>query len=249
MANFNVNVGRNRAELGREAAGRIAAELRRLAAGRDEISVLFASAPSQNETLAALAEEPDIPWDRMVAFHLDEYLGLSDGHPASFRRYLVDHLFGTRPVRRFTGIAGECARPEAEIVRYTDLLRAQPPALALLGIGENGHLAFNDPGVCDFTDPVAMKVVRLDAACREQQVHDGLFPSVAEVPTHAFTLTIPELMRVPKLFVMVPGQAKRMAVRDAVEGPVTEACPASILRRHPSAQLFLDSDSASLLRG
>jgi len=168
MSALNVSIGRDRGDLGRAAAGRIAAELRRLAGFNREIPVLFASAPSQNETLAALAAEPNLPWDRVVAFHLDEYLGLSETHPASFRRYLHDHLFRARPVKRFFGIAGESARPESEIARYADLLRAYPPEIALLGIGENGHLAFNDPGVCDFSDPVAMKVAassRFTTAC------------------------------------------------------------------------------------
>jgi glucosamine-6-phosphate deaminase len=240
---MNVSVSKSRQELGQTAAAAIAEELRHVIAAKGEASVLFASAPSQNETLAALVRQPGIEWSRVTAFHMDEYVGLDENHPASFRRYQRENLLTHVTLRDFFWIRGEARDLEGEIARYTHLMRAMPPDLALAGIGENGHLAFNDPPVCDFEDPVGMKVVRLDQVCRAQQVHDGLFPSIGDVPTHALTLTIPQMVRIPKLFVMVPGPTKRNAVRETLNSPISTACPATILRQHPDALLYLDAGS------
>jgi glucosamine-6-phosphate deaminase len=243
-----VEVHADRPAMGHAAAGLVSTELRRLVDRDGEAAAIFASAPSQNEFLAALRADQDIPWPRITAFHLDEYLGLAPSHPASFRRFLAERLFDHVRLRAFHGLDGEASDPEAECARYAALLRETPPGLAILGIGENGHLAFIDPPVCDFDEPKAVRVVALDAVCREQQVHDGAFARIEDVPPRALSLTIPFLMAVPRTVAIVPGPAKRTAVAAAVDGPVTCACPASILRRHPDATLFLDDASAAGLR-
>ncbi len=228
------------------AAARAAAEaIRDLLARDGRVAVIFASAPSQNEFLAALREEPGIDWPKLTAFHLDEYVGIAPDHPASFRRFLVDRLFSHVKVAAFHGLDGQAKDLAAECARYAALLRAAGPSLAVLGIGENGHLAFIDPPVCDFAEPADVRVVELDEPCRRQQVNDGCFPSLPDVPRTALSLTVPFLMSVPRAVAIVPGPAKRAAIAAAVLGPVTTACPASILRRHPDATLFLDDDSAA----
>ncbi len=211
---------------------------------------MFAAAPSQNEFLAGLIANHDIDWTRIVAFHMDEYLGMSADHPASFRRYLQEHVFRLAGLThdRLRLIPGEQAeRPLQTCLAYEDLLESEPTDVVCAGIGENGHLAFNDPPVADFLDPVLVKVVRLDAACRNQQQNDGSFERVADVPSHGFTLTIPALMRAPVVSVVVPGPRKASAVLATLHGPISEACPASVLRRHPGAKLYLDRDAARLV--
>jgi glucosamine-6-phosphate deaminase len=177
---------------------------------------------------------------------LDEYAGATPDSPHSFRRFLREHVFHRVTPAVFHQVRGEADDPEAECSRYAALLPAGGFDIALLGIGENGHLAFNDPP-CDFDDRAPVKSVALDEACRIQQVHDGAFATLSDVPTHAFTLTVPVLMAAHEAFVMVPGQAKAAAVAAAIEGPVSNLCPASILRGHPRAELFLDRDSAARL--
>jgi glucosamine-6-phosphate deaminase len=237
----------DRARMGEAAARAASTYVRRLVERDGRAAVIFASAPSQNEFLAALRADPDVPWARITAFHLDEYVGMNAGHPASFRRFLKDRLLDHVPVRAFHGLDGQAADLAAECERYAGLLREERPGLAILGIGENGHLAFVDPPVCDFADPADVRVVELDEACRRQQVHDGAFASLDQVPRSALSLTVPFLLSVPRAVAIVPGPAKREAVRAALEGPVTTGCPASILRRHRNATLFLDGDSAAAL--
>jgi glucosamine-6-phosphate deaminase len=247
---LEVQVFETRALAGRAAArdaARAIAE-RQHVAGR--ANIIFAAAPSQNELLAGLVAQKEIDWDRIVAFHMDEYLGLSADHPASFRRYLQEHLFRLvgLDANQLRLIPGERTdRPLRTCLEYEDLLRAGPPDIVCAGIGENGHLAFNDPPVADFLDPVAVKVVRLDAACRTQQLHDGCFDRIEDVPTHAYTLTIPALLRASALFVIVPGPRKANAVLTTLRGPIAEGCPATALRRHPGARLYLDRDAARLV--
>jgi len=244
---LEAEVHRDRVALGRAAAAAVGEHLKRAVARQGRAAAIFASAPSQDELLGALRADTTIPWDRVTAFHLDEYIGLSADHPASFRRFLIDRLLAHVPVRAFHGLAGDAADPAAECARYAALLRAEDPGLVVLGIGENGHLAFIDPPVCDFHDPLDVRMVVLDEACRRQQVHDGAFPSLDAVPRTALSLTIPRLMSVPTAVAVVPGPAKRAAIAAALEGPVSRACPASILRRHPDARLFLDPASAAVL--
>lgn len=247
---LRVLVYENRALMGRAAAAHVARALSDRLADADRAHVIFAAAPSQDELLAGLVAHPALDWSRVVAFHMDEYLGLDADHRASFRRYLHEHLFrlASFPPDRLRLIPGEqTERPLRVCLDYEDRLLAEPADLVCAGIGENGHLAFNDPPVADFLDPVRVKVVRLDRPCREQQVHDGCFESLADVPTHAYTLTIPALMAAPTLAVVVPGPRKAEAVLGTLNGPISESCPASILRRHPGATLFLDRDSARLV--
>jgi glucosamine-6-phosphate deaminase len=243
---LNVYVCDTRAEMG-AAAGALAAQSIRDAIQRQgDTAVVFASAPSQNETLDALRTAPDIDWPRVTAFHMDEYLGASAGARHSFRRYIVERLLAHVQVKRFHGLPGETNEPEAAAREYAALLATHAPQVCLAGIGENGHLAFNDPPVADFSDPLDVKVVELDHACREQQVADGAFAAIDDVPRHAITLTVPRLFGIPVLILSVPGARKRDAVRATLEGPISTACPASILRTHPNAHLFLDRDSALL---
>jgi glucosamine-6-phosphate deaminase len=200
--------------------------------------------------LAGLVADNDIDWSRVVAFHMDEYLGISADHPISFRRYLQERLFGLvgLSAERLRLIPGERTdRPLQTCLTYEDALLAEPPDIVCAGIGENGHLAFNDPPVADFLDPVLVKVVRLDAACRNQQLNDGCFESLADVPAHAYTLTMPALLRAAVVSVVVPGPRKSNAVLTTLRGPISEACPSTALRRHAGAKLYLDRDSARLV--
>jgi glucosamine-6-phosphate deaminase len=244
---LNVYVYDSRANMGAAAAGVVAEEIRGLVESRGRAVGIFASAPSQNEFLAALVETPGLDWSRVVGFHLDEYLGMDEQTPQSFRRFLIDRLVSKVALSEFHGLRGEMDDGTAESERYSGLLAADPPDFAVLGIGENGHLAFIDPPFCDFDDPQRVKIVELDDICRAQQVNDGAFARIDDVPHHALSLTIPTIMARPRLFAIVPGPAKRQAIRSTVKGPVATTCPASILRRHPDAHLFIDRDSASLL--
>lgn len=228
------------AAAGREAADRI----RSLLAEQKYVRIVFAAAPSQNEFLKALAAEPGIDWSRVVALHLDEYVGLSGDAPQSFRRYLKEHIFSLVNPGEVHLLAGEAENPAAECRRYSEILVQNPIDIACVGIGENGHLAFNDPPVADFLDLEAVKVVELDGVCRQQQVNDGCFASLDLVPTHALSLTVPAIMSARYIYCMVPGPTKVAAVRGTVRGPVSTSCPASILRRHLRAVLYLDEDSA-----
>jgi glucosamine-6-phosphate deaminase len=242
---LRVEVFPSRPMMGLAAARAVAEAIRGLIARDGRAAVIFASAPSQNEFLAALRQEPGIEWPKLTAFHLDEYVGISPDHPSSFRRFLVDRLFAHVRVAAFHGLDGQAPNLAAECDRYARLLREASPSLAILGIGENGHLAFIDPPVCNFAEKADVRVVELDEPCRRQQVNDGCFPGLDEVPRTALSLTVPFLTRVPRAVAIVPGKAKRAAIQSALEGPVTCACPASILRRHRDATLFLDDDSAA----
>jgi glucosamine-6-phosphate deaminase len=245
VGRLRIEVHADRPALGVAAARSAADEMRRLVRRDGRAAVIFASAPSQNEFLAELRHAPGIDWPKITAFHLDEYVGVGPSHPASFRRFLVDRLLANVKIAAFHGLDGEAPDLAAECARYAALLRHEAPALAILGIGENGHLAFVDPPVCDFADPADVRVVELDEPCRRQQVSDGGFATLGEVPRTALSLTIPYLLRVPRAVAIVPGPAKRAAITAAVRGPVTRACPASVLRRHPDATLFLDEASAA----
>jgi len=245
--NLNVHIYESRPSMGKAAASVIAGEIRRAIQERGRAVVILASAPSQNEFLASLADAPDIDWSRVTGFHLDEYLGMDERAPQSFRRFLIDRLVGKVPFGEFHGLRGDAADGAEEANRYAQLLKANPPDFAVLGIGENGHLAFIDPPFCDFNDPKAVKVVELDEVCRNQQVNDGAFATLEEVPRNALSLTIPTLMARPKLFAIAPGPAKRQAIKSTVEGSISTTCPASILRTHPDAHLFIDAASAEFL--
>jgi glucosamine-6-phosphate deaminase len=244
---LNVYVYESRPKMGAAAAATVGAEIQRLIQDRGRAVGIFASAPSQNEFLAALASAPGIDWPRVVGYHLDEYLGMDERAPQSFRRFLIDRLVSKVPFGEFNGLRGDTDDAAAECERYAASLEKDQPEFAVLGIGENGHLAFIDPPFCDFNDPEPVKAVELDEVCRTQQVNDGAFDSIENVPRHALSLTIPTIMATPRLFAIVPGPAKRQAIKATIEGPIATSCPASILRTHRDAHLFIDRDSAALL--
>ncbi len=229
-----------------QAAGRALMELRKT---RGAMAVIFATGSSQLDTLDALTGIEGLPWNRVLGFHMDEYVGLSADHPASFRHYLRERLTQKVRMKEFFEIDGSAPDPEQTCRDYAQKLRSADPQLCLLGIGENGHLAFNDPYIADFTDPLDAKIVRLDAVCRQQQVAEGWFASMEDVAEYAITLTIPTLFRVPKLIVSVPGSRKTKIVRRTLEEPLSTECPATILRTHPDVTLYLDADSAAELDG
>jgi glucosamine-6-phosphate deaminase len=197
--------------------------------------------------IGALVEQEEIAWPRVEMFHMDEYVGLSAQHPASFRLWIKNRVEDKVPLAGANYIAGDAPDTAAEIARYSALLAAAPVDCAFVGFGENGHIAFNDPPSADFADPVAMKVVELDAACRRQQVGEGHFKDIDSVPRTAITITCPGLFAAESWICCVPEPRKAVAVRDAITGPISPSCPASLVRHHPSAWVFLDKDSASLL--
>jgi glucosamine-6-phosphate deaminase len=248
LDSLRAEVFANRAELGVAAGMAVGQRLREVLGRQPQARMIFASAPSQNEFLAELRRQPGIDWERVTAFHLDEYVGLSADAPQSFSRFLVTGLFQHVRPAAFHLLDGQAADARAECQRYAALLAEAPIDILCCGIGENGHLAFNDPPVANFADPLRVKVVALTLASREQQVHDGTFPNLAAVPQQAFTLTIPALLSAEQVHCIVPGTSKAAAVRDTLLGPISTACPASVLRRHPAAWLYVDLDSAALYR-
>ena len=209
--------------------------------------MIFAAAPSQNEVLAELASDAQIPWNKVNAFHMDEYIGLSSDAPQGFGNFLKSHIFGLVDFKSVNYIDISAVEAERECARYAELLKKYPTDIVVMGIGENGHIAFNDPPVANFNDPQAVKPVALDEICRNQQVNDGCFATIDDVPTTAITLTVPTLFAGEHLFCIVPAKTKARAVRATLCDEISEKCPATILRRHKSAILYLDGDSSSLL--
>ncbi|MCM3661344.1 6-phosphogluconolactonase [Georgenia satyanarayanai] len=234
-----------------EEAGAVAAEafavaVREALATRDEIAVILATGNSQLAFTEAATARDDIDWSRITVLHMDEYLGMSAEHPASFRRWMRENLAEKVNLKALEGVKGDHEPVEEELARYTRLIEELEPAVCVMGIGENGHLAFNDPPA-DFETPDLMRLVAMDEVSRQQQVGEGHFSSLAEAPTHALTMTIPALLRPATVLVNTPEARKAAIVKAALEGPITPAVPASILRRQPHARLFLDADSAALL--
>ena len=244
---LTVNIYPDRREMGQAAARDIKACILALMEQKETVRMIFAAAPSQNEVLDALARDAQIPWERVQAFHMDEYIGLSPDAPQGFGNFLKRAIFGIANFGSVSYIATETQDPEGECERYAQLLGQAPVDIVVMGIGENGHIAFNDPPVADFQDPKPVKVVELDPVCRKQQVNDGCFASLDQVPTHAITLTVPTLVAAEHLFCIVPAPTKAQAVRDTLLGPVGEVCPATVLRTRKGAKLYLDPDSAGLL--
>lgn len=237
------------AESAGEAAAQAAAAAvtEQLGRARESISVIFATGASQLKMLRALTSMSSLPWGKIGGFHMDEYVGISPDHPASFRRYLREKLTQRVRLQEFTEIEGDAEDPDAVCAAYGMKLHEANPQICLLGIGENGHLAFNDPGEADFEDSRTVKVVNLDAQCKGQQVAEGWFRSLEEVPGRAISLTVPTLFRVPKLLISVPGSRKAEIVRRTVEDPISVHCPSTILRTHPDATVYLDRESAARL--
>jgi glucosamine-6-phosphate deaminase len=246
-SSLEVKIFSTRDEAGATGAAVAAEVIRAEIARHGKAAVVFASAVSQDPFLAAVRVRDDIDWKRITSFHLDEYAGMSDRHPASFRRFQRERLLDHVPMGEFVALNAEASDLDSECDRYAARLRDAKPCLVVMGIGENGHLAFIDPPVCRFDEPRDVRVVELDDVCRMQQVHDGQFPTFEDVPKQALSLTTPFFLRVPRALVFVNGERKAAAVQAALEGPITEACPASALRRHPAATMFLDQAAASKL--
>lgn len=243
---LSVNIYDTRKNMGEAAAADIAACIKKLLAQKDEIYMIFAAAPSQNEMLEALVADPEVQWNKVHALHMDEYVNLPADAPQGFGNFLRRAIFDKVPFAS-VNLIGTDADSEATCKRYDALLTEHPVDIVCMGIGENGHIAFNDPHVADFNDPLKIKKVDLDQKCRQQQVNDGCFQSIDQVPTHALTLTIPTLYNVENVFCVVPAATKAEAVKNTVTGPVSEVCPASILRKHANATLYVDADSSALL--
>ncbi len=243
---LTVKISDTRAEMGALAASEIHKTLLALFEKKEWVNMIFAAAPSQNEVLSALLTYKDIPFERIRAFHMDEYIGLPATAPQRFGNFLYEHIFSRAPFGEVYYIDSS-AEAEVECRRYTELLAKYPTDIVVMGIGENGHIAFNDPGVADFNDPYTIKLAELDEVCRMQQVHDGCFAALEEVPTHAFTLTCPTLMRATYKFCIVPAATKAKAAARMLSGDVSDECPATLLRTVENATLYLDADSASLL--
>ena len=236
-----------RQEMGAAAAADAEKVIAEIIAEKGYINMIFAAAPSQNEMLQSLLNSDRIDWSKVNAMHMDEYVGLPEGSAQSFGAYLNDHIFRHKQFKSVHYIHGAAPDAAAECARYTRILQQYPVDVVCLGIGENGHIAFNDPWVAEFQDQEAVKVVQLDEMCRNQQVNDGCFPCIDDVPTHAITLTIPSLMAAKHMFCVVPAATKAEAVKNTVHGPITQDCPASILRTHSSAVLYCDADSGRYL--
>lgn len=235
-----------------EAAGAAAANasaqaIRELGEAGKPVAVIFATGASQIATLKALTAISGLPWNQVDGFHMDDYVGLPLNHPASFRAYLEQNLINKVSMRSFSHIDGLAPNPEATCRAYAEKLRTANPQLCLLGIGENGHLAFNDPGEADFNDPLDVKIVHLDEPCRRQQAAEGWFKTVEEIPTTAITLSMPTLFRVPKLILSVQGSRKANIIRRTFDDPIATACPATILRSHPDATIFMDRAAAEFV--
>lgn len=245
---LSVKIFPSRKLMGQEAARKVSEVIRKLLGDKDEINMIFAAAPSQSDFMESLIADSSIPWQRINAFHMDEYIGLARQAPQGFGNFLKERLFGKVPFKSVNYINGQSPDAESECTRYSELLEKYPVDIACLGIGENGHIAFNDPPVADFNDPKSVKVVELDLACRQQQVNEKLFAVLNLVPTHAITLTIPALMKAEFMFCMVPAINKAEAVYRTLHGEISEECPATVLRTKQRAILYLDREGASLLK-
>lgn len=243
---LQVQIYAGRPELGIAAADTFAEKVRELLENKEYVNIIFASAPSQNEFLAELLKR-DIAWGKINAFHMDEYVGLDADAPQGFGNFLKDRLFSKVQCREVHYLNGNARDTAEECKRYSDLLIKYPTDIVCLGIGENTHLAFNDPHVADFNDPEIVKVVDLDHACRSQQVNDGCFAQIDDVPALALTITIPALFKSTYAYAIVPGKFKADAIYHTINSEIGEQYPSTILRKHDHAILFIDEDSASKL--
>ncbi|MFA6335525.1 MAG: glucosamine-6-phosphate deaminase [Bacteroidales bacterium] len=243
---LEIKVFDTRAEMGliasRDAAEYIQKELKT----KNELSIVFASAPSQNDFLSSLIEQ-DIEWNRINAFHMDEFIGLTEDAPQGFGNFLKSKIFDKIQLKSINYLFKKNEDPSIVCQNYSRLLDQQPIDIVFMGIGENAHIAFNDPHVALFNDPEKVKIVSLDLICRKQQVNDGFFASVDDVPTHAITLTIPVLVGAKRIFCIVPAPSKAKAIKAVVSGEITEKYPASVLRTHRFATLYCDKDSAKYI--
>lgn len=244
---LQVQIFNSEVELAQDVAEIVKKHLQHTLQQKDSVALLLATGNSQMKFLDALIALGGVDWSRITCFHLDEYLGISADNSASFRHYLRERVEMRVSPKEFHYIEGDAIQPLVECDRYTKLLQAQPIDLCCLGVGENGHLAFNDPAVADFNDPFTLKLVKLDTVNREQQVNTGYFSSLESVPQYAFTVTLPMICSAKKIICLAPGKRKAKIVKQMLEGDITTDCPASILRTQQQATLFLDVDSAGLI--
>lgn len=244
---LEVKIFHTREEMGKEAAANVSDTIRQLHNEKDEINMIFAAAPSQSDFMKELVADKRIRWEKINAFHMDEYIGLEKDAPQGFGNFLKERIFDRVPFKSIHYINGGAEDPVAECKRYAGLLSQYPVDIVCLGIGENGHIAFNDPPVANFNDPELVKAVELDLACRQQQVNENLFANIDLVPTHAVTVTIPALLKARYMFCMVPARNKAEAVFHTLNDEISEKCPATILRTKKDSILYLDGESASLL--
>jgi glucosamine-6-phosphate deaminase len=245
---LSVRIYNTREDMGAHAAKDVAEKLKELLAEQEVVNMIFAAAPSQNEFLAALSIAKDIEWQRVNAFHMDEYIGLDENAPQRFGFFLKECIFDKAPFKEVFYINGNNIRSSEECKRYSALLKKYPVDIVCMGIGENGHIAFNDPHVADFNDPLAVKVVMLSEESRHQQVHDKCFAKIDEVPVSAITLTIPTLVHANFVYCIVPATTKAQAVYHTLHSEINELHPSTILRKHNNATLYLDKDSASAMK-
>lgn len=246
--NLTVNIFSATRDMSLAAASEVSTKIKELLKEKETINMIFAAAPSQSDFFKSLIASKGIEWDKINAFHLDEYIGLGSEAPQRFGNFLKRELFNLVPFKSVNYLNGQDPL-NGECERYTRLLNEYPADIACIGIGENGHIAFNDPHVADFHDKETVKIVELDKMCRQQQVNDGCFDKLVDVPTHALTLTIPTILSAPYIYCIVPYKSKAQAVYRTLNGDISESCPASVLRNKEGAILFLDADSASLLEG
>lgn len=245
--NLKVKIFENANLMGKAAAISVAEKLNTAVAEKGFANLILATGASQFQFLEHLQQQA-IDWKKITVFHLDEYKGMPVTHPASFRKYLKERILDKVQPKQVHYLNGDAPDAEAEVLRYESLLKAHPIDVACIGIGENGHIAFNDPPVADFNDPKLVKVVELDEACRKQQLGEGWFPTLEDVPTHALSLTIPAIMRCKAISCVVPDERKAEAVYNTLNAEISTACPATILRTHPDCVLYLDEGSASKLK-
>lgn len=244
--NIKVKIFASKEEVGKAAAIAVAEKLDAAISEKGLANLILATGASQFQFLENLQKQA-IDWKKITVFHLDEYKGMPVTHPASFRKYLKERILDKVQPKQVHYLNGDAPDAEAEVLRYENLLKEHPIDIACIGIGENGHIAFNDPPVADFNDPKLVKVVELDEACRKQQLGEGWFPTFDDVPTHALTLTIPAIMGCKHISCVVPDGRKAEAVYNTLNTEISTACPATILRTHPDTVLYLDSESASKL--
>jgi glucosamine-6-phosphate deaminase len=237
-----------RDEMGKASADFVASKIKEYMEEKDIINMMFAAAPSQDDLLKNLVSRNDLDWSRVNAFHLDEYIGLPEEAPQRFSNYLNNHIFDQVDLNNIYYLDDKkFNNPGDKVENYQELLAKNRMDIACIGIGENGHIAFNDPPVADFEDPVSIKIVELEERCRQQQVNDGCFNNIAEVPTQAITVTIPTIMNSRTIICVVPGPTKKEAIKGTLKGLISTECPASILREHDDVTLFLDEDAAEMI--
>lgn len=244
--NLKVKVYNETDEMGLAAAVFVADKLKAAIAEKGSANLILATGASQFAFIKNFQKQ-DVEWGKITVFHLDEYKGLPETHPASFRKYLKERILNIVKPKEVHYLEGDAADTDAEVKRYEELLKSHPVDVACIGIGENGHIAFNDPPVADFNDPYLVKIVELDDDCRKQQLGEGWFPTFDDVPTHALSLTITAIMNCKTISCVVPDERKAKAVYNTLNLEISTACPATILRNHPDTVLFLDKTSASLI--